>query len=350
MLSMQDEDGGVWHKQTSEQFCGFIMPEKDTLVSYVIGTGQEPFKSSCATGDFAAVMAIAARVYKPFEPAYAAECLRAARKACAWLEKHPNVTFRNPAGRVDRRIRRRQLRRRAAVGRRRTVAHHRRGATTDRISWTHYARRSAQRHRGPNATDPQGWANVANLALWTYVLGGGEGCRRGGRHPPTIPSKAADEIVRAHAPANGYRISMTTRDYIWGSNGVAANYGMQLLVANAFRPNPRYVETPSKTCTTCWGGTRSRCRSSRRWATTRSAIRTTGPAARTESRAVAGPALRRSQPRAPGSGHARRRSCPRACPRRRCTWTTRRPTRANEVAINWNAPLVFLLAGALAGK
>ena len=36
---MQDEDGGVWHKQTSEHFCGFIMPEDDKLTSYVIGTG-----------------------------------------------------------------------------------------------------------------------------------------------------------------------------------------------------------------------------------------------------------------------------------------------------------------------
>src|SRR5512135_1931388 len=43
MLSMQDEDGGVWQKQTSLGFCGFIMPEKDKLVSYVIGTGKEPF-------------------------------------------------------------------------------------------------------------------------------------------------------------------------------------------------------------------------------------------------------------------------------------------------------------------
>ena len=69
MLSMQDDDGGVWHKQTSEHFCDFIMPEKDDLMSYVIGTGKEPFKSSCATGDFAAVMAIAARVYRPFDAA-----------------------------------------------------------------------------------------------------------------------------------------------------------------------------------------------------------------------------------------------------------------------------------------
>ena len=98
MLSMQDEDGGVWHKQTSGHFCPFIMPEKDTLVSYVIGTGKAPFKSSCATGDFAAVMAIAARVYKPFDKAYAERCLRAAENAWAWLEKNPSVTFHNPPG------------------------------------------------------------------------------------------------------------------------------------------------------------------------------------------------------------------------------------------------------------
>src|SRR3954447_14722066 len=77
MLAMQDEDGGVWHKQTSERFCGFVMPEKDKLVSYVIGSGAEPFKTSCATGDFAAVMAIAARVYKKFDAEFAARCLRA---------------------------------------------------------------------------------------------------------------------------------------------------------------------------------------------------------------------------------------------------------------------------------
>ena len=81
MLSMQDEDGGVWHKQTSERFCDFIMPEKDAMTSYVIGTGKEPYKSSCATADFAAVMAIAARAYKPFDAAYSQRCLRAAREA-----------------------------------------------------------------------------------------------------------------------------------------------------------------------------------------------------------------------------------------------------------------------------
>ena len=56
---------------------------------------QEPFKSSTATADFAAVMAIAARVYKPFDEAYARSCLNAAEKAWTWVEKNPIVLFRN---------------------------------------------------------------------------------------------------------------------------------------------------------------------------------------------------------------------------------------------------------------
>ena len=49
MLSMQDDDGGVWQKQTSENFADFVMPEKDKTISYVIGTGKEPFKNTTAT-------------------------------------------------------------------------------------------------------------------------------------------------------------------------------------------------------------------------------------------------------------------------------------------------------------
>ncbi len=40
MLGMQDEDGGVWHKQTSTRFPGFVAPQEDGATSYVIGTGQ----------------------------------------------------------------------------------------------------------------------------------------------------------------------------------------------------------------------------------------------------------------------------------------------------------------------
>jgi endoglucanase len=98
MLDMQDEDGGAWHKQTSEHFSGFVMPEDDHLPSEVIGTGEAPFKSTCATADLAAVAAIAARVYKSYDPKFAARNLEAARQAWLWTQKYPNVTFKNPPG------------------------------------------------------------------------------------------------------------------------------------------------------------------------------------------------------------------------------------------------------------
>ena len=98
MLKMQDSDGGAWHKQTSTHFPGFIAPDKDTLPSEVIGTGSAPYKSTCATADLAAVAAIAARVYKPYDSQFAGQALDAARRAWEWTEKYPNVIFRNPPG------------------------------------------------------------------------------------------------------------------------------------------------------------------------------------------------------------------------------------------------------------
>jgi endoglucanase len=57
------------------------MPQDDTSVSVVVGTGAEPWKGACASGDFAAVMAIAARVYRPYDKAFAGRTLAAAGKA-----------------------------------------------------------------------------------------------------------------------------------------------------------------------------------------------------------------------------------------------------------------------------
>ncbi len=98
MLKMQDDDGGAWHKQTSTHFSGFVMPQDDTLPSEVIGTASAPFKSTCATADLAAVAAIAARVYAPFDKKFAAQNLAAAKKAWQWAEQNPNVTFRESSG------------------------------------------------------------------------------------------------------------------------------------------------------------------------------------------------------------------------------------------------------------
>src|SRR5688572_14864502 len=164
ILTMQDDDGGVWPKQTSERFADFVMPENDALVSYVIGTGKEPYKSSTATADFAAVLAIAARVYKPFDPAYARKCLAAAEKAWVWLQKYPNVTFRNTDGVVtggygDNDPRDEILWAAGELWR-----------TTKHEKYEQYFLARYSEQLPAIATGPPGWSRVASLALWTYAL------------------------------------------------------------------------------------------------------------------------------------------------------------------------------------
>ncbi len=91
--SMQDTDGGVFHKLTSLDFCGFIMPEKDLMPRYFIG------KSVTATLDFAAMMAMASRIYKPFDSTYAADCLSKSKRAYQWAKDNPEQLYEgNPAG------------------------------------------------------------------------------------------------------------------------------------------------------------------------------------------------------------------------------------------------------------
>ena len=90
MLKMQDEDGGVHHKATSRGFVGFIMPEEDPEQVVITPV------SSLATADLAAITALAARIYEPYDRAYAESLKRAALSAAEWLKAHPDFLFHNP--------------------------------------------------------------------------------------------------------------------------------------------------------------------------------------------------------------------------------------------------------------
>jgi endoglucanase len=236
MLSMQDEDGGVWHKQTSLTFPAMIMPEDDRQPSYVIGAGAAPFKSACATADFAAVLAIAARVYRPFDREYAARCARAAERAWRWLAGAADVPFENPPGVTTGGYGDRNC------GDERLWAASELWRATGRDEYLMYF----LAHYGPwlgalKPDGPPGWPNVAPLALWGYALGRGARPDAAASAVRRASTAAADEIVR-RTRGGGYRVSLMTKDYAWGSNGVAANYGVQLLVADALRRDRRYVD------------------------------------------------------------------------------------------------------------
>ena len=82
---MQAPDGGVYHKVTCEGFPTFVMPENETEQLIVTPV------STTATGDFAAVMAMASYVYADIDPEYAAKCLDAAVLASEYLEANTNL-------------------------------------------------------------------------------------------------------------------------------------------------------------------------------------------------------------------------------------------------------------------
>ncbi len=90
MLTMQDTDGGVYHKLTEPDFEGFIRPDECRKTRYVV------LKTTAAALDFAATMALAARVYAPYDPAFCTEAKDAALRAYAWAMEHPEVYYDQP--------------------------------------------------------------------------------------------------------------------------------------------------------------------------------------------------------------------------------------------------------------
>jgi len=90
MITMQDPyDGGVYHKLTTPNFEGMVMPTECHQQRYVVQ------KSVTASYDFAAVMAQAARIFKGNKdyPCFSEHASRAALAAYHWAEQHPRAFY-----------------------------------------------------------------------------------------------------------------------------------------------------------------------------------------------------------------------------------------------------------------
>lgn len=340
MLQMQDTDGGVWHKQTSESFSGFVAPEDDTLTSEVIGTGTAPFKSTCATADLAAVAAIAARVYKPYDASFADQALQAARNAWTWAEKNPDVTFKNPPGITtgeygDANCADERLWAAAELGR-----------TTGEATYTDYFLKNYAEFL-PNLDSPpaENWSSVGAMALWTYALSSQKGTDAKVVKAIRDRTIAAAHAVVTRTAGNPYRVSMQTKDYVWGSNGVAAGYGMYLLIANAFQPNATFVDTARDNLHYLLG----RNTFSLSWVTQVGGNPYQHPHHRPSGdgkQTSPWPGLLSGGPNA-GRGDAVLAALPADLPPAKVYADQLASYASNEVAINWQASLVFLLAGEL---
>ncbi len=91
MTKMQDKDGGVYFKVGPLSWDGFIMPEKINSQRYVIG------KSTTSTLNFAAVMAMASRIYKS-DKAFSKLCLDNSLRAWKWAIMNPDITAPSEGG------------------------------------------------------------------------------------------------------------------------------------------------------------------------------------------------------------------------------------------------------------
>ncbi len=339
MQTLQDKDGGLWHKQTSEKFCGFVMPQDDPTISYVIGTGSRPYKSTCATADFAAVMAIAARCYGPYAPDFARQCLLAARKAWAWCQRHPDVTFQNPPGIST-----------GAYGDK---------DCTNAMQW---AAAELWRTTGESAfqqaflqltglagqrlpsvsLQPPSWNNVYSMACWSYALAMEHAPDAATEAIRTATAQAAAGLLQ-QAAQNGYGNSLAIEDYIWGSNGVACNHSMLLLVAHHFQPSTTLVDAALANLhyllgRNCLGIS---------WVTQLGVTPYQHPHHRpsiADAIAAPWPGLLSGGPNARPADKVAI-LLPRKPPMRMYIDNDQAYS-MNEVAINWNAPLVFLLAAA----
>jgi endoglucanase len=223
MRLMQDPaDGGVHHKLTNAAFDPFEMPERAREPRYVVQ------KSTAATLDFAATAAHASLVVRRFPralPGLADSLVREALSAWRWARQHPDSIYDQE----------------------RLNAHYAPPITTgaygdrtldDELRWAaaelHLATRAdsflvvARPLEGGTPSVPS-WNAVATLGLYSLV-----DHRRA--LPPGFDTTAlvrrlgslGDLLVRT-ARASAYGVPLTMRDFVWGSNAVAANEGMALV-------------------------------------------------------------------------------------------------------------------------
>jgi endoglucanase len=239
MLTMQDpNDGGVYHKLTNANFDKMVMPHECITPRYVVQKG------TAAALDFAAVMAQSSRVFKEFSnelPGLADSCLVAAKKAWEWAEKNPNLAYeQNELNKqFDPDI---------------TTGAYGDKNFSDEWLWAAaelYATTLDTKYLPSIPINPTAKAQVPS---WNQVrLLGYYSLIRNEKQVPTpapMLGTMKDQIVAlANELSNnvGQRSYMTVmgrspRDFIWGSSSVAANQGIVLINAYKISGDKKYVD------------------------------------------------------------------------------------------------------------
>jgi len=328
MLTMQDPaDGGVYHKLTNKGFDGNQMPHEARGPRYVVQ------KSTAATLDFAATMAHASRVFKPFEaqrPGLSARMREAAIAAWGWAGAHPQVVYRNPPD-----VR---------------TGEYGDARLDDELAWAAaelYLTTGSARYRDALKLEAlplrvPGWGDVAGLA-WMSLA----------QHRDKLSQADADLVTRrvrgfgdelaAAWRASAYRLTMQgTTDFVWGSNAHALNQGLMLVQAYRLSNDRAQLDAAQSVLDYVLG----RNPLGRSYVTGFGQRPPLHPHHRPSEADGVEPPVPGFLVGGPNPGQQDQKNCPRypsALPAlsyidHGCSYA------ANEVAINWNAPLVYVAA------
>ncbi|MBF6598815.1 MAG: glycoside hydrolase family 9 protein [Fermentimonas sp.] len=305
-----DGSGRVSHKLTRTNFSAFIMPEEDNEKRFFTEW------SSAATASFAAVAAQASRIFAPYDTEYANKCLAAAKLSFNYLidnpEEKPFIQGDFKTGGYQTRDYDDKLWAAAELW-----------ETTGEDKYLEYFEKAVA-EIDFKSDENWDWGNVTNLALFAYILS-----EKKGKTPNVISSireniiKTADTITRkSQSDMYGRPLDL----YYWGCNGTVARQTLNLFVANKLQQNNTYREVARNAVDHLFG----------RNYYNRSFVTGLGhnpPMNPHDRRSGADKIVAPWPGYLVGGGHSA------------TDWVDLEDDYArNEVAINWQAPLVFALA------
>lgn len=230
LSAMQDpHDGGVYHKLTTLNFAGIVMPEHAVAERYVVQ------KSTAAALNFAAVLAKASRTVQAFDtqwPGKAATYRQQALAAWQWAQRHPALIYQQPDDVKTGEYGDKHL--------------------ADEWAWagvelflltgeSGYLQHFTQLDAPLSAPS---WASVAGLAYYSLL----DAMRLNMPLDNSIRQRVTDSLQQAAAKIvtehrqSAYRVAMQDKDFVWGSNAVAMNKAMLLYQAWRLNPEPEKVQ------------------------------------------------------------------------------------------------------------
>lgn len=208
------------------------MPENDSGTRYLYEV------SSTATGDLAAMLARAARLYRSFDAAFADTCLVRARNAWSFLDANPFIVpvggFHNPAG--------------TATG------EYGDGDDSDERLWAaaelyqttgdsvYHGAYLANYASSGLINSPMSWPNVRTMAHLTYLRGAQPGSSVAVRAQLRQSLTSYCQSLVTKRNSSGFHVVLGPSDYYWGSNSVPLNAAVCLIIGYLESGNQAFAD------------------------------------------------------------------------------------------------------------